>query len=61
MYRKKLSENPTGYHIMPPLPCEDIFKLPLRKIYELVEDFLTSEDIEIPQELTQKIDHYCIN
>jgi hypothetical protein len=37
MYRKKLSDNPTGYHLLPPLSCEEIFKLPLRKIYELVE------------------------
>lgn len=43
MYRKKLNDNPTGYHLFPPLQCESIFKLPLRKIYEIVEEFLTSE------------------
>jgi hypothetical protein len=33
LYRGKLADNPNGYHLLPPLPCEDIFKLPLRKIY----------------------------
>lgn len=61
MYRKKLNENPTGFHIMPPLPCEDIFKLPLRKVYDLIEEFLAAEEIEAPADLTQRIDHYCIN
>lgn len=46
---------------MPPLPCEDIFKLPLRKVYDIIEEFLKGEDIEIPSDLTQRIDHYCIN
>lgn len=35
--------------------------MPLRKIYEIIEEFLKSEDIEVPNDLTQKIDHYCIN
>ena len=61
MYRRKLSENPTGFHFMPPLPCEDIFKLPLRKIYDLIEEFLAGEELEVPADLTQRIDHYCIN
>ncbi len=33
LYRAKIADNPSGYQFIPPLPCEDIFKLPLRKIY----------------------------
>ena len=56
-----MNENPTGFHLFPPLACEGIFKLPLRKIYEVVEEFLTEEGIEIPTDLTNKIDYYAIN
>jgi hypothetical protein len=41
-YRKKLNENPSGYHLLPPIPCEAIFKLPLRKIYEVIDEFFDS-------------------
>ena len=60
-YRKKLNSNPTGYHIFPPIGCEEIFKLSLRKGYELIEEFFTEEGIPVPEGLTQKIDHYAIN
>eukprot|EP00919_Chromeraceae_sp_WS-2016_P037543 GHVR01089672.1.p1 GENE.GHVR01089672.1~~GHVR01089672.1.p1 ORF type:complete len:152 (+),score=0.08 GHVR01089672.1:172-627(+) len=60
-YRKKLNSNPTGFHLFPPLQCEEIFKIPLRKIYELIEDFLISEEIEVPKDLNLKIDYYAIN
>jgi hypothetical protein len=26
-----------------------------------VEDFLVGERVEVPSDLTQRIDHYCIN
>lgn len=61
LYRRKINDNPTGYHLFPPLPCESIFKLPLRKVYELIEEFLIDEGVDIPSDLTNRIDYYAIN
>lgn len=61
MYRGRINENPTGYPLLPPLPCEDVFKVPLRKVYEMVEEFCKAEEIELPADYTNRIDRYCIN
>lgn len=47
-YRNKLSDNHSGFHLLPPISCEAIFKLSLRKVYELVEEFLVSENYQVP-------------
>ena len=61
MYRKKINDNPTGYHLFPPIACEDIFKIPLRKVYEIIDEFFDNEEIEKPADLHNKIDYYAIN
>ena len=60
-YRHKFNPNNSGYPILPHLNCEEVMKLPLRKTYELINEFFEEEGLHKPEDLNVKFDLYCIN